>query len=175
MDKKTFTHIYNMYFPSLCYFSFNLTGNMLQAEDIASESLSKLWQRRSGFTSQAAIKSFLYTTARNASLNYLKSLRVRTSAHEELLYLAEEKDDYILANMIQAQLLRYIYDEIEELPPRMKAIFKMIFEDGLSTAEIAREMNIQEQSVRNAKKKSLDMLKIRMIELGLIKQSSARG
>src|SRR3546814_9183901 len=114
--------IYRMYYPSLSYFSYNLTGDMSQAEDIASESLSKLWQRHSGFNTQASIKSFLYTTARNASLNYLKSLRVRTSVHEELLYLAEKKDDYILGNMIQAQLLKYIYDEIEVLPPRLKEI-----------------------------------------------------
>src|SRR3546814_13521479 len=60
-DREAFTQIYRMYYPSLSYFSYNLTGDMSQAEDIASESLSKLWQRHSGFNTQASIKSFLYT------------------------------------------------------------------------------------------------------------------
>src|SRR5690606_15155900 len=158
-DSKAFSRIYHTYYRPLCYFAFSLTRDRVQAEDIVSESLSKLWQRRNAFDHEKQIKAFLYTTVRNASLNFLKSLQIRTQVHEQLLYKAEHKDDYVITEIIKAQLLNYIYDEVEKLPDRLRVVFEKIFIEGRSTSEIAEELDMPVQSVRNAKTRSLAILR----------------
>ena len=154
-----FRQIYEQYYRPVCYFAFHLVGDMSQAEDIASETFSKLWLLRQNFHAMPSLKSFLYTTARNASLNYLKSLKIRTSTHDELVYLAENEEDFILSKIIRAQLMQSIYCEVERFPDKVKEVFKLFFEEGLGTREIALKLDMPEQSVRNTKTRALGMLR----------------
>lgn len=158
-NEEAFRQIYLQYYRPVCYFAFHLVGDMAQAEDIASETFSRLWLLRHNFHALPSLKSFLYTSARNASLNYLKSLKVRTATHEELLYLAENEEDFVLSKMIRAQLMQSIYCEVERFPDKVKEVFRLFFEEGLGTREIAMKLGMPEQSVRNTKTRAIDMLR----------------
>lgn len=157
--ERAFQQIYLKYYRPVCYFAYNLVNDMSQAEDIASETFSKLWVLRQNFNEMPSVKSFLYTAARNASLNYLKSLKVRTTTHDELLYLAENEEDFVLSKIIRAQLLQSIYCEVERFPDKVREVFRLFFEEGLGTREIALRLDMPEQSVRNTKTRALDMLR----------------
>lgn len=157
--EQAFRQIYLQYYRPVCYFAFQLVNDMSQAEDIASETFSKLWLRRANFYALPSLKSFLYTSARNASLDYLKSLKVRSLSHNELAYLAEHESDYVLSKMIRAQLMQSIYCEVDRFPEKVKQVFRLFFEEGLGTREIAQKLNMPEQSVRNTKTRALGMLR----------------
>jgi len=159
ISQQTFNEIFERYYRAICYFVFQLTNNEQQAEDIAAECFQKVWANRMKFNELPSIKAFLYKAAKNAALNYLKSLKVRSTAHEEILYLSENSEDFILAKIMKAQLLNYVYDKVEELPHKIKVIFNLIYLDGLSTKEISEKLNTSEQNVRNAKTRALHLIK----------------
>ncbi|MGK6351728.1 RNA polymerase sigma factor [Parapedobacter sp. DT-150] len=156
---EAFDQIFKCYFKPVCYFALQLTNNRQQAEDIASESLHKVWANRMNFDGMPALKAFLYKVAKNTALNYLKSLKVRTTVHEEVLYLSERQEDFILSKIVKAQLLGHIYEEVEKMPFKIKAVFKLMYQEGLSTKEVSDKLQIPEQSVRNAKTRAVNLLK----------------
>lgn len=159
ISQSTFNEIFNRYYRRICYFAFQLTNNEQQAEDIASECFQKVWANRMNFDELSSVKAFLYKAAKNAAFNYLKSLKVRSTVHDELLYLSEYAEDFILAKIIKTQLLNHIYDKVEKMPHKIKVVFNLIYRDGLSTKEISEKLNTSEQNVRNAKTRALNLLK----------------
>lgn len=159
ISQSTFNEIFDRYYRRICYFAFQLTNNEQQAEDIASECFQKVWSNRMNFDELSSVKAFLYKAAKNAAFNYLKSLKVRSTVHDELLYLSEYTEDFILARIIKTQLLNHIYDKVEKMPHKIKVVFNLIYRDGLSTKEISEKLNTSEQNVRNAKTRALNLLK----------------
>ena len=165
-DERACRLLYTQFYRPVCYFVKNIVDSPDQAEDITSESFIKLWARRETMRSVSQVKSFLYITARNAALNHLKALQVRSRSQDDLIRAMEStaEQDHFIARIVKAQLLQHIYDEIEKLPPKLQQVFKLIYIEGLTTKEIAAQLAIKEQSVRNAKTKALAMLRYTLIK-----------
>ncbi|MEC3880457.1 RNA polymerase sigma factor [Parapedobacter sp. 10938] len=168
ISQQTFSEVFKRYYRPVCYFVLQLTNDIQQAEDITSECFQKVWVSRMNFHELPSIKAFLYKAAKNAALNYLKSLKVRSIAHDEILYLSEHTEDFILAKIMKAQLLSHIYHKVEELPHKTRVVFNLVYLDGLSTKEISEKLNTSEQNVRNAKSRALHSIKKSLAHKGLV-------
>ena len=163
MDIK---HFFDLHHKSLCYFANRLVKDDLQAEDIVAECFLKLWERRDGFNTDQNVKAFLYISCRNACLNYLQHLKVKTSVQKLYLEQLENGEDTILFEIIRTEVLDFVNKEVEELPGKMKEIFKLIYFNGKKTDEIATELNLSVQTVRNQKTKAIAILKTSLLKKG---------
>jgi RNA polymerase sigma-70 factor (family 1) len=161
--------IFIRYFKSLCFFAERLTWNREEAEDVVAESFIKLLERRDTFQNLANVKAFLYLAVRNASVNYLKSVQRHQAAEGQLRYLSgdeTQQEDVLAGEMIRVEVLSEILREIERLPKKCREIFKLIFIEGLSTEEIARQMGIAPQTVRTQKARAIQLLKVQFLKTG---------
>ena len=69
--------LFKEYYDRLVYFSLQLIKDKDQAEDIVQDSFIKYWhQRETVIQNKIAIKNFLYSTVRNASLNTIRHNKV---------------------------------------------------------------------------------------------------
>ncbi len=73
-SKDAFAIIYKKHFISIFHFANGFVSDTQKAEDITTETFVKLWERFANFSSLPSIKSFLFTTAKNACLNEQRSL-----------------------------------------------------------------------------------------------------
>ena len=159
-NAKAFQEVFNRYNKRLCYFAEQKVQDRKDAEDIVADTFGKLWQGHAGFNSEESIRAFLYITTRNACISFLRQKHRREASGQELLYLFGDKDDGdALHDMIEAELLEIIYQAIEELPRKCKAIFKLIYFEGLSTKEVAEKLRISERNVLNQKARAIQLLK----------------
>ncbi len=78
-DAKAFAGIFKSQRTALIYFAEKLLGIREEAENIAGDSLMKLWAKHADFDGFPAIKLFLYTTTRNSCLNFLKYSKIKKS------------------------------------------------------------------------------------------------
>jgi len=131
------------------------------AEDIASDSLIKLWEARGHFESMGNIAGYLNRIAANASIDYLRHQAVVTDNVDQIRVLFENPPVEDGPDVIKDYLKGLIYAEIEKLPRKMRAIFKLFFVEGFNNQQIARKLNINEKTVRN--KKNIALTKIRKI------------
>ena len=168
-EPAAFNAFFSQYYRPLCFFAEQLLGDMAEAEDIVKDSYMKLWNKRADFHHPKSIKSFLYTTTRNASLNFLRHLKVKNSFQQEMCYLDDQKgDELILQQMIRTELLQSVYHEIEKLPEKRQQVFRMIFFEGLKNDEIAERLGISVFTVKEHKAKALAQLRLRFSDQQLL-------
>lgn len=158
--QAAFTSIYDRYWPSIFYFVRKFIPDTSQAEDITAETFIKLWQRRENFDNEKSIVSFLHITARNASIDWLRSEKRQIHNREELLYQLQQGKDEPLEDDIRTEVLRLVQQEIEKLPPKIKRVFVLSYIEGKTNEEIAALLGINNQSVRNHKTRAVKLIRL---------------
>lgn len=161
-NPDAFKLIYKRYHKPLCFFVKRLTGDTLESEDIVAETFVKLWNiKHNGFDTENNIKAFLYITARNASLNFLRSKKRHVENSREYVYLLDEEtlpfeipQDLLLVELIQ--------NSLDQLPYRQQEIMRMILFEGLSDDDVAERLNKSPKTVRNLKAVAVNYLRLNL-------------
>lgn len=160
-NTEAFTLLYNNLYDAVYSFTKKFTISGEDAQDISAETFYKLWTLRGRFKTPGKLKSFLFTTAKNACLDYLKHRKIIATHQQNILqallnYLEEDSGP----DWITLFLLQNIHKAIEKLPAQCRLICKLAYIEGLKNREIAGLLNIKEKTVRNQKAKALQRLRI---------------
>ena len=156
-DETQFRSIFDKYYISLCMFANQYVENDGLAADIVQECFVKLWQLRDDFMYVHQIKSFLYTSVRNKSLNELEHTKVMNEYAQKVQEMS--KDSFFQDKVIAEESYRILVDAIEKLPPQMKSIMQLALE-GKSNPEIAETLNISGETVHSQKKIAYRKLRV---------------
>ena len=168
-DTPAFTAIYNEFYPAIYYFTRKFVQEREDAEDITAEVFVKLWKLRGNLPDIINIRAFLYVSARNTCIDFLRLMRRQNERQKELLFaLMQEQAEGILTEDLKTEVLKFIYLEIEKLPGSCRKVFKMAYLDGLSNSEIAAALNINNQTVRNYKQRAITSLRVALIDKHLL-------
>jgi RNA polymerase sigma factor (sigma-70 family) len=158
--------VFHRFFKPLCLYVERITGQLEVAEDIVAETFEKAWVRRHEFAAIDNCKYFLYRIARNASIDYSVAARKNRKAQMQIGYLAKQdvEDEPVLEReILRAELLQEIYEEIENLPDRCGQVFKLLFIHGKSTEAIGAELGINPQTVRTQKARAIQLIKTQLL------------
>jgi RNA polymerase sigma factor (sigma-70 family) len=150
-DEACFGEVFKLFFPALSYYAFRITKDRSAAEDIASESFIKIWQRREMFYESKVLKSYLYTTARNASLQWLRS----EARENEKIFPARDFEVDHMEGIIHAEVLREIYDLLDTMPVQRKKVVTKLYMEGKTVKQTSAELNIAIGTVKTHKAKAL--------------------
>jgi RNA polymerase sigma-70 factor (family 1) len=159
-DERSFRKVFDLYYRSILYYALKILQDDIYAEDIVSESFRKAWEYRERFETLRHLENFLYFVTRNACISYLRSDRVVESTEKEWSRISVDElegKSPIDHEKAQTNLLALIYQKLEELPGG--DILRMSYLEGKSTKEIARELNITENTVYITKSRSLKVLR----------------
>ena len=137
-------------FDQLHLFSFSIVKSREAAEEIVSDVFIKIWQIRSRLTEIENLRVYLFTIAKNFSINYI---------HKHYKNIPHSIDDMdvepvvTIANpeelCISSEMVNRIRQAIHQLPPQCRLIFQLIKEDGFRYREAAEILNISVLTVRN--------------------------
>jgi RNA polymerase sigma-70 factor (family 1) len=167
-DRKALHHIYTLFQQSLCFFTEQLVADTMAAEDIVSECFISAFQRKEDFPSLGQLKSFLFTAARNAALNYIKAQKRHDDIHHSIERSAERFSIDVENSYIKTEVLRFISDELEKLPPQCRQVVHLAILEGKSAPEIAAELNMAYQTVLNQKAKGVALLRTAILKNKLL-------
>jgi RNA polymerase sigma-70 factor (ECF subfamily) len=167
-NTHAFRAVYDMFFPSLCFFAKRLVDNDGEGEDIAADSFVKLLNRYDSFDTMPNIKAFLYITTRNACLNYLRYSQRQHSSKRELNRMQDKTDEHALSHMVHAEVLREVEFEIEQLPNRCREIFKLIYYERRPADEIAGMLGISINTVWVQRAKAIQLIRTNLLKKGML-------
>jgi len=147
---KAYTQLYELLSGSLLRFSYSLVKSHEAAEEIVSDVFIKVWQIRAKLMEIDNLTVYLYTIAKNFSLNHI----TQNSRHKLLRLEHIDVEAVITVSgpaelCISADLVRQIREVIRQLPPQCRLIFQLVKEDGLRYKEVAAILDISPLSVRN--------------------------
>lgn len=156
------------FYNPLCLFADRLLADSAAAEDIVGESFIKLWNKRTDFESMQNIKAFMYITVRNACLNHLKQAKRDSLSKKQLAYITGDKEEFVLNEMIRAEVLKEIMHAINNLPEQCGKVLRLGYLEGLKNQEIADLMQISVHTVKNQKARAIQLLKIKLRDRDLM-------
>ncbi|WP_448701974.1 RNA polymerase sigma-70 factor [Mucilaginibacter sp. AW1-3] len=164
-----FTTLYSKYFQGLVLASDRYVKELDIAKEIVQEVFLRMWEQPYKLDETGSLKSYLYRTVINYSLNHLKREKNINQHH---LKIANQATYDSLDEIQEEQELKVlIFNEIEQLPAQCKKVFKMSRFEGLKYREIAVLLDISEKTVENHMLRALKILRERIYEKNDIKNS----
>lgn len=149
-DEDAFDKIFRLLYAPLVKFSHKYTKDKPAAGDIVQEAFINIWQIRKDLTPDQSIKTYLYRTVRNLSLNHNRDRSRVTNGLETKALISEEEPLVGECDQIQKDTrLQMVKNWIEKLPDRQKEVIELSRFEGLSHEEIADTLNISKRTVNN--------------------------
>jgi len=158
-NKDAFQSIYNKINGSLTYYIQNIIHSQTDAEDIAANAFSKLFQAREKLSTLEHVKRWIYVIARNEAIDLLRLRTRQRNLNKEIYYLSDDIEDSIETEMMKTSLLKIVASAIEKLPRQRKKILRLYFFEKKTTHEIAAMLQLNSQTVLNHKAKALEALR----------------
>lgn len=158
-DQAALKHLFELYFRDLVVLSARMVVNIGVAEEIVEDVFIQLWGKRDNLKLTDTFRSYLFTSVKNRSINYLKSKYGRIH-FEDLDSVAGNSPEASPETEMQVKELEAaIQQAIEKLPPRCRTIFSLSRNGGYTTAEISKQLRISKKTVQA--QISIAMTKIR--------------
>ncbi len=164
---NSFNDIYTSYYKKSFFFAKSYVHDDLAAEDIASESLIKLWEKLK--TEQIDyIEPLLLTILKNKALDYLKHEEVKRTAFESMADWHQQELSIRISTLESCDPNEIFSDEVESiiretlklLPEQTRRIFLLSRFENKSNKEIAEQMGISIKGVEYHISKALKALRI---------------
>ena len=147
-EEGAFQIIHKQFSPSLFHFTRNLVVDYQVAEDIVSETFVKLWSLRENFYDIQKIKAFLFITARNAGLDFLRKRNFQKEVLNNFQLEVVEEVQLSLGE-VKSELMDSILRNLESLTERQQAIFQLRYVEDLTPGEIAKRLGLRKKTVNN--------------------------
>ena len=155
--------MFNTYYSRLCYYAYKITNNQESSKDLVQDVFLKFHSKRAEFSSELAIKNFLYLSVKNACLNFLRHDLVEKKFAENQVETALAYEEG-LTHIIKAEALVLIKQSIEALPEGCRTVLKFAFFEGLKNEQIAIEMGISINTVKTQKQRALQLLRLKLTD-----------
>ena len=164
---NSFNEIYTSYYKKSFFFAKSYVHDDLAAEDIASESLIKLWEKLK--TEQIDyIEPLLPTILKNKALDYLKHEEVKRTAFESMADWHQQELSIRISTLESCDPNEIFSDEVESIiretlkliPEQTRRIFLLSRFENKSNKEIAELMGISVKGVEYHISKALKALRI---------------
>lgn len=150
---------FRLWYKPLCMYALHFLGSLEESEDVVQEVFCTLLKKADeGYPEVTNLKSYLYSSVKNRCLDILKSssAKVHKEGLESAEYLEQEDEDSARDNSIdQAR----IWSAIDALPTSRRKILIMSKVQGKKYSEIAQELGISENTVRNQMSKALESIR----------------
>ena len=151
-----FEVLFRLHFRPLCLYALHYLGDVEAAEDVVQESFVKLWEKQQQGSEVSNTRAYLYMTVRNRCLDLLKAKGLPTES-------LKPYDTYGIIDENEAeersQTEARIWTALDSLPEKCREIFILCKRDGLKYEEIAQELNLSVNTVRNQISKALSILR----------------
>ncbi len=159
INNSSFREIIRIYYPVLCRLAGRILADSAEAEDVVTDVFVSVWQQRLEFSAISQLKKYLYTAVRNRCLNVLRTRMREKQRHEDFTRIHHHNDNAIDNEIIYAELLAEVRKEMESLSPRMREVFYLAYFRSMTNDEIARNLQLSNQTVRNQKASALSILR----------------
>lgn len=158
-NQKGIEYLFELYYPELVSYSFSITKNMHAAEDLACGVFIPLWDRREQFESLFGVKAFLYICVKNRAISEYKKNKTKAKFENELTYLGPNNEESVLEKIIYEDKMEEALTAISNLPKGCQQVIRMIYLEGKTYKEIAKELNLSINTVRNHRSRGIMLIK----------------
>ncbi|MDH7554543.1 MAG: RNA polymerase sigma factor [Spirochaetota bacterium] len=161
--------LYSTHYKEIFNYIYHLTGSHETAEDILQETFINIIEySKKNIINHDTVKSLLYRTAHNLSINYLKKNEKTDSLDDDINYLpaASTVDDDLFAKEIHNE----VSNALQQLDTVSRSIFIMKRDNNYTNEEIAKLLHISERTVRRKLQSTLSHILLHLKTKGYFEE-----
>lgn len=146
-DKKVFEAFYKKYYKQLFLTAYKYVGQQETAEELVHDLFITIWNKADQLNIQYSMKSYLFRSIINSSLNFIK--KEKMDAGKRLAYLSEHEVAVTVDADQEEALLKNLEIALTQLPDKCRQVMYLSRFAKLKQQEIADQMNISLKTVKN--------------------------
>ena len=154
-DEQTFNSLYHQHWEFLFRLAYKKTGSADDAYDLVHDLFADLWKQISELSIEGRERAYLVSCLYNKIFNYFRSKGLREKHYKNLetflAHYAITDPEHALQQQEQEQAIIHqtIEKEITGMPDKMKKIFIRNYYHEQSIDQIAGDLSISRQTVKN--------------------------
>jgi len=157
-DCAVFEEVYRAYYPALCFFAAKYVGDD-ESEDVVENLFFRIWKQKKKLLNSGHLKAFLYQATKNACLDFIKMQGRKDKRYASISMQTDAVNHDYLHNLVHTEVIAEIHRAINQLPTQCRKVISLEFIEGLSNEEVAKELSLSVQTVKNHKVRALKILK----------------
>ncbi|WP_316837771.1 RNA polymerase sigma-70 factor [Pedobacter nutrimenti] len=160
-DRTAYEQIYNRYWAIMYVYARKVMSDADDAQDIVQEVFTYLWHKGATLMINS-LSTYLYTAVRYRIFDLLDHKKVRT---DYKLYLQQfiDEGEYITDDELRIkELTAVIENEVSQLPSKMREMFELSRNQGLSHKEIAEKLGVSDLTVKKQVSNAVKILKTKL-------------
>jgi RNA polymerase sigma-70 factor (ECF subfamily) len=168
-DEMAFKQLFQRYGPIIAAAIRKVTRSEAVVPDILQDVFLKLWLKKEQLTSVDYPRRWVLQIAYHESFNWLKKQKVAQkhleALHgEQLSYVAQSPTSEVEAGYLYKETADRLSEVVDSLPPKAKQVYRLNRENGLRISEIASELKISNQTVKNTLGRAIRSIRLKMGE-----------
>ena len=158
-DHRAFKEIYERYADKLIAFALKKTQNEEEATDMVQELFLSVWKNRYTIQINGAIEAYLMVSINYMAYKWYRKRSTRPQSLNDFTELPEVAEDSTAQKLSFTELNFLINQEIAGMPEKMRQVYLYSREHDMNGQQIATELGISHQTVRNQISSALARLK----------------
>lgn len=162
-EPALFNVIYRKFRPLLCNYAMEYVPASDDAEDLVTDVFIRFLDKPRSFNNVVAVRAFLYTSVYHACINWSIKKSRKDKNHESLrIFLSNDWEEYALTRLISKEGARELSAAMESISAQSRQVCKMLYYEGLSLSEIAEQMKLSKNTVKNHQARGLKVLRAKL-------------
>jgi len=163
LDKnKAFNLVFDAYWNALYKQAYKKVHCTELAQDLVQDVFVSLWDKIELLDAEGSVLAYLFAILRNKILKLYEKDSVRLKYAVSVTANVAPSDVHSQNTILEKELKAIIDAEVERMPVRMKEIYLLKREDDLSIKQIAQDLSLSEQTVKNQLQMAYQRLRARV-------------
>lgn len=174
-DKASFETLMHKYYGRVLNFVYRFTGRKDVAEDLTQDVFMKVYLNAHTYKPQAKFQTWLFTIARNISLNEIRKASHKTLSLDNTFeddegsplehQVQDEQAVHPVKKMLEEERAALVLQAIQELPENQRTAVLLRRYEDLSYEEIAKTMRCSVEAVKSLLNRAKESLKVSLAKL----------
>ncbi len=165
--KDDFNRMFDNYKGRIYAYTLAISKSTYVAEEITQEIFIKLWVAREQLDEIKNLDGYIFKIARNLSLNYLRKIAYNEKMSTELIRVAAKDADGTDTKLNMFVYNKLINEAVNSLSPQRKLVYKLSREEELSYDEIALQLKLSKNTVKNHHLSAIGIVRSFLIKNGI--------
>lgn len=148
-DEKAFRMLFNQCKERFYSSAFKMIHSSDQSEDIVQETFVMIWVKRALIAQAENAEAYLYTILQNVIYAHFRKTVQERQQISKFSVAIENNENTPETWLIEKEKRSILENVISRLPTQQKTIYRLAKQQGLSREEIAQQLNISPNTVRN--------------------------
>lgn len=157
--ERSFRKLYDLYAGKVYTMAIGYLRSPMSAQDTVQDVFIKIWEKRHSLTEIDNLPAYLHVITRNLLINQLQKKIPLFTGSELTKHTIPDDRHQPQQQLDYRELTMLIFRAVEQLPQRQQQVYRLSREQGLSHQQIAKELNLSYDTVREHMSKALKSIR----------------